>query len=157
MIEREIFETLFKTAKASKDPRGTVASCLVQNDTILLCVASADDGIRHSEDLLLEKIKESGITITNDQIIYCTLEPCVKRSRPEMKDCTTLLIESGIKNIVYGARDPEHSEIARQCFSDARILLKQTEDKEIIKECASIYNESVDTTTAPDITLKPLD
>lgn len=157
MTEREIFNHLFEVAGLSKDPRGIVSGCLVQNDEIVLSAASADDGIRHSEDILLEKVKIKNLEITPNLVLYSTLEPCNKRSKPGMIDCTTLIINAGIKNVVFGASDPDHSEVTLKRFREAGISVRQTDDIVVIRKCAEIFNSSVTAEHIDvDVKLKPL-
>lgn len=88
--------------------------------------------------------------------LYSTLEPCTKRTNPALRDCSLLIIESGIANVVYGASDPDHSEVCKQRFEKARVNLKQTKNPLIIKRCADIFNNSVtEDHIGVDVKLKP--
>lgn len=143
MTDDEVFENLFEKASGSKDPRGVVSACLFKEGKILFSFASADDGVRHAEDLLLKYIRVNNISISEEMILYSTLEPCTKRSNPILTDCTSLIIKSNIKNIVYGASDPDHSEITKERFLKENINMRQVANPNIIKKCAEIFNNSV--------------
>ncbi len=155
MTEEQIFESLFETAAQSKDPRGIVSACLIKDGEIIASAASSDDGIRHAEDILLESAREKNLSFEG-VILYSTLEPCTKRTNPTLRDCTSLVIESGIVNVVYGASDPDHSEIGKQRFSETGVNLKQVTNPLIIKRCAEIFNDSVtEDHIGVDVKLKP--
>ena len=156
MTDEQIFGHLFETATKSKDPRGIVSACLVKDGEIIASAASSDDGVRHAEDILLEIARKKNIQISSELSLYSTLEPCTKRSNPELTDCTSLIIESQITNIVYGASDPDHSEVGKQRFRDAGVNLFQTIDSSIIRRCAEIFNDSVTKEhIGIDVKLKP--
>src|SRR3989344_1601575 len=75
MSDKDIFSHLFQMAVLAKDPRGVVAVCLIENGNILISATSADDGIRHAEDIVLEKARNSAIHLSNSVSLYSTLEP----------------------------------------------------------------------------------
>lgn len=154
MNDVEVFNFLFEVARKSKDPRGITASCLVDGGKILSSAPSADDGIRHSEDLLFEKIVNENVSYSKETILYCTLEPCSKRRHKNIKDCTTLIIDNGIKKVVYGAKSPDQSHVTGKRFEGAGVAIRQANDPEIIKKCAEIFNDSV---REPDVELKPME
>lgn len=158
MKEEAVFEYLFEVAKQSKDPRGVVAACLVKNGEVMLAMPSGDDGVHHAEDLLLRKANEQGVEMSEDVILYCTLEPCSQRTKPGMIDCATHIIQAGVRSIVYGASDPDNSKITQQKFADGGVHVRQTENVQIIRTCAELFNVTV----APehigvDVKLKPLE
>ena len=99
MNDREVFERLFKLAKDCKDPEGVVMAALVEGGKIILYSSSADDGVRHVEDLLFEKARKQNIKIGKRMTLFVTLEPCSYRS-PEnkVKDCTSIILNTVIKN-----------------------------------------------------------
>lgn len=156
MTDEQIFGNLFETAAKSKDPRGIVSACLVKDGEIIASAASSDDGVRHAEDILLEIAHSKNIQISDEVILYSTLEPCTKRTNPALRDCTSLVIKSGITKVIYGASDPDHSEIGKQRFRDAGVNLVQTTNPSIIKRCAEIFNDSVtEEHIGTDVKLKP--
>ncbi|HRY82249.1 MAG TPA: deaminase [Candidatus Moranbacteria bacterium] len=151
MNEVEIFNHLFEIAKKSHDPRGVVSACLINGDEIITSSASADDGKLHAEEIVIEKGKED---ITNSTVLYSTLEPCSQRKNKEIIDCTTVIINSGIKNVIFGAKDPEHSSKTHKRLGEKGISIRQTTNPDIIKKCAQIFNGTV---LEKDVKLKPED
>ena len=140
----EVFHRLFNLAKTAKDPEGAVASCITKGNEIIVASASADDGIRHAEDLVIEKAKKEGVIIDKKTILYTTLEPCSYRS-PQNKvfDCTTIIINSGIKNVVFAARDPEYGKDTKLRFEKAGIKCRQVKDKVLIREATILFNSTI--------------
>ena len=156
MTDEQIFEHLFETAAKSNDPRGIVSACLVKDGEIIASAASSDDGMRHAEDILLELARKENIRISSEVSLYSTLEPCTKRTNPTLRDCTSLVIESGITKVIYGASDPDHSEVGKQRFSEAGVSLVQITNPPIVKRCAEIFNDSVtEEHIGIDVKLKP--
>jgi pyrimidine deaminase RibD-like protein len=138
---KKIYGHLFQIAKKSKDPEGVVAACIVKNGGIIASAASADDGVRHAEDLVIEKIKD--IKIDDSTMLYITLEPCNTRNlKKKIKDCTSLIIDSGIKRVIFAARDPKFSKITQKRLKKAKILAKQIKDEKIIKKAVEIFNQT---------------
>ena len=130
LTEKEIFHHLFEIAKTSKDPEGVVAACLVKDKRIFVISPSSDDSIYHAEFLVVKKAKESGIPIDNECILYTTLEPC--SDLPAVNDgidCTTCLLDAGVKMIVYGANDPEYSKAAGNRFRKAGVNYRKQRTK----------------------------
>ena len=140
MDDKAVFERLFEESGKSKDPRGVVASCLLKDGQITAIAVSSDDGKSHAENIMLSKIE----SVPEGSILYCTLEPCSKRSDPTMMDCVSDIIRAGVKEVVYGARDPKQSEITKIRLNEAGVILRQVEDAGTIKRCAEVFNESVD-------------
>ena len=152
MDDKAIFESLFEEAKRSKDPKGVVATCLVVNGDIVANAVSSDDGINHAENVMLSTMKKP----PEGSVLYCTLEPCSKRSNPNMIDCVTDIISAGIKEVVYGASDPKQSDMTKKRLNEAGIILRQVNDLEIIKKCAEIFNDSVSEENIGSVDLKPI-
>lgn len=141
MNEREIFKRLFEVAETGSDPEGVVVAGLVQDGKLILSCASADDGIRHAEDLLLEKARKQGIQIIDRTILYTTLEPCGYRTpKNNVEDCTTLIIDSGVKKVVFAAEDVEWGKGTRGRLNSAGVNIRQVEDKKITQESIEIFN-----------------
>ena len=146
VTDQAVFEELFSEARKSRDVRGAVAACVVDGEKIFAVAASADDGVQHAEDLLLEKLKEQAIPITSTMTLYTTKEPNVRRTFTDQhQDCTTLIIEAGIKQVVFGAsNNQQHAEVARR-FEQAGVGLTQVADQHLIEESERIFSET-DTT-----------
>jgi pyrimidine deaminase RibD-like protein len=144
MTIRQIFQHLFNVAKASKDPEGVVAACLVKKGKILVSSASADDGVRHAEDLIIEKVRKKGIDIDNSCVLYTTLEPCSYRNPVnKVQDCTTIIINAGIKHVVFATQDPDFSKEAKNRFARAGVTYKQVIDKDIIRKSIELFNSTI--------------
>jgi pyrimidine deaminase RibD-like protein len=144
MTEVEIFEYLFNLGNTSQDPEGVVVACLVKDGNIILSSPSADDGIRHAEDLLLEKAKQNGLIIDDQIILYTTLEPCSYRSpKNNVEDCTTIILKEGVKNVVYAAPDPEYSKEARNRFIQAGVNYQMTSDKTLTLKAIELFNGTI--------------
>lgn len=140
----EIFDRLFTIAKQSNDPEGVVAACLVQDGEIVAESASSDDGQYHAEYLLIKKLLEDKIDMQANAILYTTLEPC--SDFPDINDgndCTTWIIKSGIKKVVYGASDPEFSTKARDRLESNKIEVIQIDDADIITKCEDLFNSTI--------------
>ncbi len=147
MTNKEIFQELLNVAAQTKSERGAVAACLVRNGVILLSSPSSDSPNRHAEDLLLEKIKKERISILPDDIVYATLQPCGARTRggggEEYGDCTTKIIHSPVKHIIYALPDHHYSLEVNKRFEEAGISSHQTDDPEITEHARKIFNESM--------------
>ncbi|MBU3935750.1 hypothetical protein KJ909_03695 [Patescibacteria group bacterium] len=141
MTDQEIFDYLFKRAKTSKDQEGVVAACLVKNGQILVSSPSADDSIRHAEDLVIEKAKKQGIILDENIILYTTLEPCSVRNK-DISGCVSIIVTTGIKNIIYATNDPEYSQDTKQRFLTAGVNYQQIQNKEIIDRAVKLFNST---------------
>lgn len=149
MNEYEIFERLFRliedSVKISHDTTGSVASCLVRDGNVLIEEVSTLDG-RHAEYMVLEKARILGITLDDDDVMYTTVEPCGKRTPggPGEKygDCTTNLIRSGIKRVVFAAAYDASSGATRHKFADADVALEQVSDTEVVLKAVESFNST---------------
>lgn len=141
MNDKQIFTHLFEIAKTSKDQEGVVAACLVKNGQILVSSPSADDSIRHAEDLVIAKAQKQGIILDENIILYTTLEPCSIRDK-NIADCTSIILKTGIKTIIYAAQDPEYSQDAKQRFLKAGVNYQQIKDEAIIAQAIELFNST---------------
>lgn len=158
MTEKEIFEYLLEISETSSDPRGVVSACLVRDGEILLGSPSSNDGVLHAENIIIPAFRESPDSNPEGCILYSTLVPCSKRTNPIMRACTNVIIDAGIKEVIYGAKDPEYTERSINELKEQGIHVRQTTDKEIIKKCAELFNSTLDKSLAgSEINLKPLD
>lgn len=83
-------------------PNPMVGAVIVVNDEIISKGYHKKFGHSHAE---VEAINRVDMQITNEMILYCTLEPCCHKKK-KTPPCVDLIIKSGIKNIVIGAIDP---------------------------------------------------
>ena len=144
MDEHGIFEHLLKLGKTSKDPEGVVVACLVREDRIIVSSPSSDDSQYHAEYLVIEKMKQQNNAILPEDILYTTLEPCSDLPGiNDGRDCATAILQSGIKNIVYAARDPEYSTKAKDRLESAGIRYQQIQDQEIVTRSTYLFNSTI--------------
>ena len=131
-------------AKQTQDPEGAVAACLVWQGEIVAVSSSAEDGVRHAEDLVIEIANKSGFVPDSDAILFTTLEPCCYRSpRNGVRDCTTIIINAGIRRVCFAAPDPNFSVGARERFEEAGVVVEQIGDEEIVREATDVFNGSI--------------
>ncbi len=144
MKEKVFFINLIETAEHNEDPDGSVAACLIKGGRIIAISPSAKDGVRHAEDLVLEMAKDQGIEIDDTITLLTTLEPCSYRSpRNGVSDCATIIIESGIKNVIYAATDPNFSTETAYRFREAGITYCQIDDDGLIQRAISAFNSTI--------------
>lgn len=150
MTEQEIFEHLFTIADQSDDTGGVVCACLVRQGFIVAEGISGNDG-KHAEYVLLRQLELSGISVLPDDIVYTTVEPCGKRTPggkgEYMGDCTTNLIQAGVRQVVYAAPDPDASGHTRYKFAQADCSLRQVNDPHIISQAITLFNSTVTSTS----------
>jgi pyrimidine deaminase RibD-like protein len=144
MNDREIFEKLFEIGKSSKDREGVVVAGLVEDGKIIVASPSADDGIRHAEDLVIEMAKKNNIPIGKSIDLYTTVEPCTFRN-PEKKmiPCATLIVEAGIKKVIFAAHDPKYKHDSEKILQKAGVDIRQIGDKDIIKKSLEVYSKNL--------------
>ena len=82
-------------------PNPAVGAMVVKNNHVLSTGYHWASGHPHAEADALNKIGSEA----NGATIYVTLEPCCHRHK-KTPPCTELLISRGIKQVVYGYRDP---------------------------------------------------
>lgn len=150
MIEKEIFERLFSLIPQSNDRNGAVSACLVRNGIIIAEGLSNNESV-HAEYALLKKVEEIGESIKEEDVVYTTVEPCGKRSSggrgAKMGDCTTNLINAGVKKVIYAASDPHASDDTRHKFQESNSSLIQVADRQIISEAIRMFNSTCDERT----------
>jgi len=142
MIEKEIFEHLFKIAPQSSDTDGVVTSCLVRNTEIIADAVSA--GVEHAEYILIKKLNDKNIKVLPEDIIYVTLQPCDRRSPglgEALGDCTTNVTNADIKHVVYAATYPKSFNSLNR-LAEAGITARQCEDLEIVKQAVELFNST---------------
>lgn len=140
----DIYNHLFKVAKTSHDPEGVVVACIVRDDKILTSSASSDDGVCHAEYLVIKNARKQNIKLDKHCILYTTLEPCSDLPNANNgKDCTSVIIESGIKHVVFAASDPEYSTKARERFKKEDIECTQIDDSCLIDKSKLLFNSTI--------------
>jgi pyrimidine deaminase RibD-like protein len=144
MTEREIFEHLFSIASQSTDTDGVVTACLVRDGQIILDAVSA--GIEHAEFILLKKMNSANLIPDETYILYSTLQPCDRRSSVEgqkIGDCTTNILKSGIKTVVYAVSYPK-SLHSTERFNLSGVSAKECREIEIVKRAIQLFNSTND-------------
>ncbi|MCE3239117.1 MAG: ribD [Gammaproteobacteria bacterium] len=81
-------------------PNPAVGAVVTLNDKVLATGYHFAPGLPHAEIDALQKLNNKAVGAT----IYITLEPCCHWGKTP--PCTDALIQSGIKRVVYGYRDP---------------------------------------------------
>ncbi len=150
MNDNEIFNHLFNIATLSDDMNGVVTACLVRGNQIIAEGYSNNQGI-HAEYAVILEIRRKNIKIEDGDILYTTVIPCGKRTPggqgEKYGDCTTNIINSGIKNIVYGADDVDASSDVEKRLGEAKITIRKVEFAEVCEQSKSIFNSTVTNTS----------
>ncbi len=79
-----------------------VGSVLVRNDSVIAKGWHEAFGKVHAERMLLQKFDQQ---ISSSDILYVNLEPCCHTGKTP--PCTDIILERGIKNVVFGMHDPD--------------------------------------------------
>ncbi len=90
------------TGKTSPNP--AVGAVIVRDDTIIASGYHKKAGAAHAEVDTLSNLK---VEANPSDIMYVTLEPCNHHGKTP--PCTRAILESGIKNVVVGMKDPNPS------------------------------------------------
>lgn len=144
LTERQIFDRLVQIGRSSND-QGAVSACIVRRGKIIAETPSVDVGlIIHAEHRVLALIDRQQQRILPIDTLYTTLEPCTGRfdSHRGVADCTTIILNSGIRRVVYGATDPMQTVLTHARFNAEGVELLQTQDPEIRENCRRLFNES---------------
>lgn len=111
-------------------PNPSVGSVIVQEGEVIARGLHWASGCAHAEvDALLHKLVEPSAAL--GATLYVTLEPCCHFGKTP--PCTEAIIASGIKEVVYGLRDPNPLVAGKgeQALLDAGILCRQLELPEL--------------------------
>jgi pyrimidine deaminase RibD-like protein len=141
--DKEIFGALLDLGEKNLGFDGVVTACIVRKGKILFIAPSIIEGvIIHAEQNVLGFMYRNSIPVKPTDTLYTTLEPCSGRfdSTGGAPDCTTLIIESGIKNVVYGASDPVQTLLTHKRFAVANINVRQTRDRDSIERSKELFN-----------------
>ena len=142
--EQEIFTFLFSLAETSKDPEGVVAACLLRQGQLLASSASSDDGRYHAEYLVVQQLREDGIIADKRCVLYTTLAPCSDVSAVnDGGDCTTSLLEAGVRHVVFAADDPEYAKTAEIRFRAIGGTYRQIADRKLVRRAARLFNATI--------------
>lgn len=89
-------------------PNPSVGAVIVKNNQVIATGYHWGSGHPHAEVEALNKIGDAA----QDATLYVTLEPCCHTNK-KTQPCTEVIIQRGIKQVVYGFRDP-NPEVAGQ-------------------------------------------
>ena len=109
-------------------PNPAVGAVLVAKNKIVARGHHSRAGLPHAE---IECLAQFSRKMPRDATLYVTLEPCSTRGRTG--PCTTTIIESGVRNVVIGAIDPnpKHSgrgiDLLRKAGLDVRVGILSAE------------------------------
>lgn len=144
MDEREIFTFLFCLAETSRDPEGVVASCLMRDGELMASSASSDDGRQHAEYLVVQQLRDNEISVDERCVLYTTLAPCSDVSTVnDGRDCTTILLDAGVRHVVFAADDLEHSKNSQARFQATGGTCRQINDGELVRRAVQVFNSSI--------------
>lgn len=107
-MEREHLSCMARTLELAQKGRAhtginpMVGAVLVREGKMLAEGFHSGYGKAHAERDLLEKYEQK---ISSKDILYVNLEPCC-HTKKKTPPCAQLLIERGVKTIVYGMKDP---------------------------------------------------
>lgn len=142
--DEEVFAFLFDLAKVSKDPEGVVAACLLRDGQTLASSASSDDGRYHAEYLVVQQLREHGLVADERCVLYTTLAPCSEASMiNDGHDCTTRLLEAGVRHVVFAADDPEYAKTTEARIRAIGGTYRQVGDREIIQRAIRLFNATI--------------
>jgi pyrimidine deaminase RibD-like protein len=96
----------------------------------------------HAEECAVIKASKAGINLRY-ATLYTTMEPCSVRLFTGEKSCTDIIIESGIRRVVYGAREPPlyvncigHSKLES---AGVEVLHLKEMEKECLESCMRFH------------------
>lgn len=79
-----------------------VGAVLVREGKVIIDGYHNEFGKSHAELYLLEKFEQE---IYPNDVLYVNLEPCCHQGKTP--PCTDIILERGIKNVIYGMQDPD--------------------------------------------------
>ncbi len=104
MKHQDFLELALSQAKIRRGfcaPNPSVGVVLVKNNEVIVSGYHEQAGAPHAEVMALQNISVADLENT---ILYVTLEPCCHQGRTPA--CTDLIINKGVKEVVYGFADP---------------------------------------------------
>lgn len=81
-----------------------VGAVLVRGNQILADGYHAEFGEPHAERSVLEAFDQQ---IDADDVLYVNMEPCCAHATKKTPPCTDIILERGLRRVVYGMRDPD--------------------------------------------------
>lgn len=106
-MDKELFMRraieLAKKGLGFTNPNPLVGAVIVKNGKIIAEGYHHKFGDLHAERDAIKNALDSGVDI-KDSTLFVTLEPCCHTGH--QPPCTQAIIDSGIKEVIYGSRDP---------------------------------------------------
>lgn len=143
MNHTDIFRQLIEAGQESNDPRGVVTAGLVRQGDLIAVQGSGDEGRRHAEDLLLERVEREDLILPDDEL-FVTLIPCIQRSIEGMTSCARLLVEAGVQRVVFAAGDPSQNEATIRYLRQHDVELVQAGRRQIREQARQLFNGTLD-------------
>jgi pyrimidine deaminase RibD-like protein len=92
----------------------------------------------------VQQLREHGITADERCVLYTTLAPCSDVSAVnDGHDCTTSLVEAGVRHVVFAADDPEYGKSAKVRFRAVGGTYRQVDDRELVRRAAQLFNATI--------------
>ncbi|MEP7195366.1 MAG: bifunctional diaminohydroxyphosphoribosylaminopyrimidine deaminase/5-amino-6-(5-phosphoribosylamino)uracil reductase RibD [Saprospiraceae bacterium] len=95
---------LAKNGNSGASPNPLVGSIVVHNNQIISEAWHKLYGGLHAERIALNKLLVTNSDLIKDSCLYVSLEPCNHSGKTP--PCTNIILESGIRKVVYGEYDP---------------------------------------------------
>tara|TARA_B110000116_G_C16791953_1_gene564302 strand:+ start:1439 stop:2521 length:1083 start_codon:yes stop_codon:yes gene_type:complete len=116
-------------------PNPAVGAVVIKNSEIIGTGFTQKQGGNHAEIMAIETAKES----CENSTLYVTLEPCSHFGKTP--PCTERIIQSGIKKVVYGIKDPNPLVCGEGLanLQKANIIIEQTPISSSIKTFYEAY------------------
>ncbi|MFH1670879.1 MAG: bifunctional diaminohydroxyphosphoribosylaminopyrimidine deaminase/5-amino-6-(5-phosphoribosylamino)uracil reductase RibD [Patescibacteria group bacterium] len=127
-----------------------VGAVLVRDSKIIAEAFHEGFGLPHAERTLLENFKDS---VESDDVLYVNLEPCCHKGKTP--PCTDIILEKGVKHVVYGMKDPNPKVAGRgiEALRKAGVEVFGPVEPELCKRLNRGFM-SLQTNGRPYITLK---
>jgi len=102
-MDNHFLKLAMEEAKKSKDSDGYWVGAIIVKDGNIISKAYSDENNdnSHAEELAIKNSKED----LKGATLYTTIEPCDRRPSGK-KSCSELIIDSGIRKVVFGVLDP---------------------------------------------------
>ena len=127
-----------RKAMGKTHPNPAVGAVIVHDDKVVALGNTRPAGQDHAEIVALKAFQEAGLAADESTRLFVTMEPCCTHGRTP--PCTDAIINSGIKSVIVGAKDPnpDHSgagvEILKQAglSVETDVLSEECEDINLI-------------------------
>ncbi|MCC6816583.1 MAG: bifunctional diaminohydroxyphosphoribosylaminopyrimidine deaminase/5-amino-6-(5-phosphoribosylamino)uracil reductase RibD [Saprospiraceae bacterium] len=93
-----------KNGNEKTSPNPMVGALLVYKDKIISEAWHKAFGEKHAEKLAIQNLPPQYSNLLKESTLFVSLEPCNHQGKTEA--CTDLILQSGIRKVVFGAYDP---------------------------------------------------